>query len=444
MTTDRSLRADRVLVGLIDELADARTPDYLEAAIERASARSQRPTWTFPERWLPMADIASRPAFAPRVPWRTIGVALVILALLIGAALVYVGSHPTRLPAPFGLAANGLIAYASGGDIYTVDPVTGQAKAVVTGREGDSDPAFSPDGTRIAFLRTNVASASVAKDIVVARADGSDPHVVTKSAILGGPSLVDWADDSRSLLVGAPDDKIIWLFDATAAAEPRVLATDAAMYLQPFRPPDGSAILMRRSTEGGSTLVRFDLDSLRETVLATGGLDNDLGGARWSPDGSKVLFNSSPADRSGQRLFIVNADGTDTQPVDVAKGIFVDTDGSWSPDGSRIAFTRYENSGSGWEIRPIVIFTVADGALIDVGPLPREARAKDPNPGDSSASIGEGFDFEWSPDGTSLIAIPGEGPAHPVVINALDGTWRNLAPIVQAESTKQVWQRVAR
>jgi hypothetical protein len=76
MTTDRSLRADRVLVGLIDELADARTPDYLEAAIERASARSQRPTWTFPERWLPMADIASRPAFAPgcrgaRSGWRS-------------------------------------------------------------------------------------------------------------------------------------------------------------------------------------------------------------------------------------------------------------------------------------------------------------------------------------------------------------------------------------
>ena len=47
-------RFDRVLPGLFDELADARTPDYLEAAIERASSRPQRPAWTYPGRWLAM------------------------------------------------------------------------------------------------------------------------------------------------------------------------------------------------------------------------------------------------------------------------------------------------------------------------------------------------------------------------------------------------------
>ena len=52
-------RFDRVLPGLFDELADARTPDYLEAAIERASSRPQRPAWTFPGRWLPM-EITTR------------------------------------------------------------------------------------------------------------------------------------------------------------------------------------------------------------------------------------------------------------------------------------------------------------------------------------------------------------------------------------------------
>ena len=70
-----------------------------------------------------MAEITSRSAFAPRLPWRTIAVALVILALLVGAALVYVGTQQTRLPAPFGPAANGLIPYASNGDIYVGDPV---------------------------------------------------------------------------------------------------------------------------------------------------------------------------------------------------------------------------------------------------------------------------------------------------------------------------------
>ena len=47
-----------------------------------------------------MAEITSRSAFAPRLPWRTIAVALVIIALLVGAAVVYIGTQQTRLPAP--------------------------------------------------------------------------------------------------------------------------------------------------------------------------------------------------------------------------------------------------------------------------------------------------------------------------------------------------------
>ena len=76
MTMGRSPGADRTLARLFDEVADARTPDYLEAAIERASSRPQRPGWTFPERWLPMADIASRQTIAPRLPWRAMAVAV--------------------------------------------------------------------------------------------------------------------------------------------------------------------------------------------------------------------------------------------------------------------------------------------------------------------------------------------------------------------------------
>ena len=53
MTMDRSSRADRVLAGLFDELADARTPDYLEAAIEHASSRPQRPVVDVPRKVAP-------------------------------------------------------------------------------------------------------------------------------------------------------------------------------------------------------------------------------------------------------------------------------------------------------------------------------------------------------------------------------------------------------
>jgi dipeptidyl aminopeptidase/acylaminoacyl peptidase len=443
MTSPRRFEQD--LPALLADLYLAGTPDYRDDLVQQVARVRQRPAWTFPERWLPVELVTSRAPVA-RMPWRQIGV-LALLAILLAAALaVYIGTRPNRLPPPFGVADNGSIAYVIDGDIYTVDPATGVVTTIVMGPEEDSEPAFSPDGTRMAFVRANSSASDSTKDIVVARADGSDPRVITASPIVGGPSFLAWASDSRSVLVGAPDNSTIWLFDATMAADPRVVATDAEGYLQPFQPPDGSAILIRRTSAHGKSLVRLDLDTLGETILAEGSGTDDLGAARWSPDGSKVVYNSSPAnDPASQRLFVVNADGTGTKQITSVPGTWYDIDGTWSPDGTRIAFTRYErtSAGNSWEVRPIGIYAVGTGSVIAIGPLPRDARAKDPNPGDGTASQGEGFDFEWSPDGLSLIAVASEGPAHPVVIDARDGSWRNLAPVTQPASTKQAWQRVA-
>ena len=46
-----------------------------------------------------MADIASRPAIAPRLPSRALGMALIILALLIALAVAFIGTRQTKLPA---------------------------------------------------------------------------------------------------------------------------------------------------------------------------------------------------------------------------------------------------------------------------------------------------------------------------------------------------------
>jgi len=150
MTTQQ--RFERELPALLEDLYLGPTPDYRHEVLAVAVRSRQRPSWTFPGRWLPMADIATRSTLVPRLPWRTIGVALVIVALLAVAAFAVVGSRQTRLPPPFGNAGNGLVAYSSDGDIYTLDPRTGVAKAIVTGPEVDSQAEFSPDGTKLFLL----------------------------------------------------------------------------------------------------------------------------------------------------------------------------------------------------------------------------------------------------------------------------------------------------
>ena len=99
MTMDRSARVERSLPALFDQLAEAHTPDYLEAAIERASSRRQRPAWTFAGRWLPV-ELTSARVPATRMPMRQFGVLALIAILLAAALAVYVGSRQQKLPAP--------------------------------------------------------------------------------------------------------------------------------------------------------------------------------------------------------------------------------------------------------------------------------------------------------------------------------------------------------
>ena len=84
-------RFDRQLPAILEDLYLGPSPDYRDEVLATATRARQRPAWTFPGRWLPMADIADRPAFAPRVPWRAVGVALLIVALLVAASRDYVG-----------------------------------------------------------------------------------------------------------------------------------------------------------------------------------------------------------------------------------------------------------------------------------------------------------------------------------------------------------------
>jgi hypothetical protein len=121
-----------------------------QQAIE--ATRNRRPRSAllagFGSRWVETGLAAD----APRVSWRSIAV-IVLVALALAASAVLVGSQRRALPAITLPAANGLIAYGFDGDIYVGDPVTGQTTAIVTGAAVDSSPKFSPDGSRIAFLR---------------------------------------------------------------------------------------------------------------------------------------------------------------------------------------------------------------------------------------------------------------------------------------------------
>src|SRR4029079_8828494 len=71
--------------------ADAPTsePEHLLGEVLARTARTRRrPAWRIPERWISMSAITSRVTTPPRVPWRTIALAALLVALIASALFV--------------------------------------------------------------------------------------------------------------------------------------------------------------------------------------------------------------------------------------------------------------------------------------------------------------------------------------------------------------------
>ena len=115
-TTPRIFTADRLTTALHEAGGTAR-PDYLPDIVAQAGRTRQRPAWTFLERWLPM-DIAVRRQGVPRAV--LVFAVLGLLVALLVATVAFIGSRPSTPPITG--ATNGLLAFASGGDIVVVEP----------------------------------------------------------------------------------------------------------------------------------------------------------------------------------------------------------------------------------------------------------------------------------------------------------------------------------
>ena len=434
MTMERTTRVDRVLPALFVELADARTPVYLEAAIEQASSRPQRPAWTFPGRWLPM-EISTRVASAPRMPMRTIAL-LALVALLAAILALVVGQQRDDVPAPFGPAANGAIVHERDGDIVAVDPASGEVTTLVSGPERDSAPVYSPDGLKIGFERaTDRASEQL---LMVADADGTG---VVQASAVPLDSLTDWrfSPDGRHLLVTSRiDAKMrISILAADGTSEPRVLDVRLPVdigRIEPatYRPPDGSEILVVGLQDDGIArgIYLVDAESLTVRPMVEPVAPVDVLSPAWSPDGKWLSYVSFTAAAGiTARTHVMRADGSGDRLLDAAPGTFYDAAwvGAWSNDSTRLIVTRgYDDEDSDEHIAVVGLDSSTPSVELDCAGV------------GLASCVGA---WTWAPDDSVLLGAVGPDqrrhlladPATGIVTDApwdASGppTWQRLAP----------------
>src|SRR6266511_1648626 len=165
-------------------------------------------------------------------------------ALLLAAAVAAASAGSSE--AAFAPGANGLIALSSdrdGGDsdVFTMG-ADGSAPTNLTSESaaGDSQPAFSPDGTTIAFRRLDGGDL----DVFVMGADGSAPTNLTSDSAAEDSQPVFSPDGTRIAFRSFRDggDSDVFVMGADGSAPTNLTSTSAAFDSEPdwqrLEPPD--------------------------------------------------------------------------------------------------------------------------------------------------------------------------------------------------------------
>lgn len=203
------------------------------------------------------------------------------------------------------------------GEIYVMNADGSGVRRLTDNQVPDADPAWSPDGSKIAFTRGPADPSSWAYDLYIMNADGSGIIRLTY---------------------------------------------DEQYNVDPAWSPDGTKIVF---TRGGSEIYLMNADGSGVANLSNNPVGNDATPA-WSPDGTQIVFASQRND-TDYRLYVVNADGSGVTRLTGGQG--QDISPTWSPDATkRIAFMGGRDGDGNWEI----YIMNADGSGVVRLPLDRD------------------------------------------------------------------------
>ena len=220
-----------------------------------------------------------------------------------------------RFTANFGIGTTSLLAVNSDGTNETNIAAAGIPPLF------NGEPAWSPDGTKIAYNSDS--------EIFVMNADGSNKVNITNSSGIseGNPS---WSATNK---IAYERDNQIWTMNTNGSNQIPFSAISQPMPIRPAWSPDGSKLAFTSSGE----IYVINADGTNERrVTNNSTVDAD---PAWSPDGMKIVYG-----KGSTGIAVINLDGTnETNLTNGAQ----DGKPSWSSDNTKIAFVRRGAAVSG-------------------------------------------------------------------------------------------------
>ncbi len=204
-------------------------------------------------------------------------------------------------------------------EIYVADTRNGEVRRLTRSvRRADRRPAWAPGGRSIVWQSGRPAAAH----LYVMRADGTRKRLLVGGA--GDDAEPAWSPDGRQIAFSSNRGgrRQLWAV-AAAGGEPQLLLAVPGRTWSPTWSPGGGRIVFARESAGDSDLWVLDVSDASTRKLTRGpGWDSR---PDWSPGGTRVAFARTTAGRSS--IWLVGTDGTPGHPVDGTDGL---TDPDWT------------------------------------------------------------------------------------------------------------------
>jgi len=295
----------------------------------------------------------------------------------------------------------------------------GAAAQLTSGPASDLGPAWSPDGASIAFLRVDKARARY----MVVPSGGGEPRQVADSPVPDPAPAAQpaacWTRDGQSMYVvqwAEAQPPFIAAVPATGGEPRRITQPPAGKHgdSSPAISPDGATLaFVRQASEkaehdgDGGDIFLSDLsgNNLRRLTFE----DTAIHGIAWSADGRDVIYAARRVDQ--EKLWRVTASGG--SPRNVLAGGQNPAFPAVAPSGHRLAFTETPALDAIWRID----LTASDPASTARLLIRSDGREYAPS---------------WSPDGKRIANISEQIRDNEIWVGDADGG--NRAPITHLKA----------
>jgi Tol biopolymer transport system component len=344
------------------------------------------------------------------------------------------------------------------------------AQQLTSGRQDDTQPAWSTDGSHVLFVRARDAGRRLEPGDVFGsyESDAGDVWSVdvktrAEARVLPNAFYPDVSPDGRSIAVDASwaGPRRIWIVDARGLNPQQITSdsSEAVVHVQPRWSPDGKRIVYQRIERTRFDVAVVDLGT-KLSSMVTRDVYRKINPA-WARDGRAIYYSSDAGGGMNVWRQPLDAQSRPAGPAQqMTSGAGQDVEIAVAPDGKRLAYTTLHQNADLWRMPMTpegavagtpeqLVATTREDSRGEWSPDGRQIAFNSDRAGTMNLWLhslsdhttrqitsGAGGDFQptWSPDGKTLVFFSSRGGKADTDIWSVDAASGKLTPLTQGRS----------